>query len=312
MSRLDVDEVLFEYIVVAIHAVSLVLIRDDDSIQRPVYYVSKSLHEAEVCYLPLEKAILAIVHATRKLPYYFQSHTVVVLTQFPLKSMLQKFAEPSLEESVKELHMDGKLVGMIICKELPVWKVYVDGAANQRGSGVGLVLVSPEGLTFEKSLRLGFPATNNEAEYEVVLVGLGMVKKMGRKSVQMFSDSQLVVGQVIGTLEARDSRMQEYLTKVRYLRSKFDSFILTHVSKSANTQADSLATLATSSAQGLPRVILVEDLLKPARTSIDVVCIHQVRLGPSWMDPITSFLKSDVLPEDRSKVDKVRRKAPWF
>ncbi|XP_075665401.1 uncharacterized protein LOC142635071 [Castanea sativa] len=177
MSRPEVDKVLFQYIAVAIHAVSLVLIRDDDGIQRPVYYVSKSLHEAEVRYLPLEKAILAIVHAKRKHPHYFQSHTVVVLTQLPLKSVLRsadysEFAEPTLKESVKELHMDGKSVGMIMCKELPIWKVYVDGAANQRGSGVGLVLVSPEGLTFKKSLRLGFPATNNEAEYKAVLVGL--------------------------------------------------------------------------------------------------------------------------------------------
>ena len=80
MSRPEVDEVLFAYIAVAFHAVSLVLIRVDSDVQRPVYYVSKSLHEAEVRYLPLEKAILAVVHGTRKLPHYFQSHTVVVLT----------------------------------------------------------------------------------------------------------------------------------------------------------------------------------------------------------------------------------------
>ena len=64
MSSPEVDEVLFAYIAVASHAVSLVLIRDDNGIQRPVYYISKSLHEAEVRYLPLEKAILAVVHAT--------------------------------------------------------------------------------------------------------------------------------------------------------------------------------------------------------------------------------------------------------
>ena len=83
------DEVIFAYIVVASHAVSLVLVRVDSGVQRPIYYVSKSLHEAEVCYLPLENAIFAVVHATRKLPHYFQSHTVVVLTQFSLKSLLR-------------------------------------------------------------------------------------------------------------------------------------------------------------------------------------------------------------------------------
>ena len=89
MSSPVVDEVLFAYIAVALYAISFMLIRVDSGIQRPVYYVSKSLNEAEVCYLPLEKAILAVVHATRKLPHYFQAHTMVVLTQLPLKSILR-------------------------------------------------------------------------------------------------------------------------------------------------------------------------------------------------------------------------------
>ena len=89
MSSPVVDEVLFAYITVALYAISLVLIRVDGGIQRPVYYVSKSFNKTEVRYLPLEKAILVVVHATRKLPHYFQAHTVVVLTQLPLKSVLR-------------------------------------------------------------------------------------------------------------------------------------------------------------------------------------------------------------------------------
>ena len=89
MSSTEPDEVLFAYINMAPYAVSLVLIPIDCSVQRPVYYVSKSLHEAEVCYLPLEKTILAIVLDTRKLPHYFQAHAVVVLTQLPLKAILR-------------------------------------------------------------------------------------------------------------------------------------------------------------------------------------------------------------------------------
>ena len=89
MSSPEPDEVLFAYIAVAPYAVSLVLIRVDCGVQRSVYYVSKLLHEAEVQYLPLEKAIQAVVLGTRKLPHYFQAHTVVVLTQLPLKAILQ-------------------------------------------------------------------------------------------------------------------------------------------------------------------------------------------------------------------------------
>ena len=112
---------------------------------------------------------------------------------------------------------------------------------------MGLVLISPERITIEKSLRLDFSTTNNEAKYEALLEGMSMVQKLGRKAVNMFSDSKLIVGQVNGELEARDKRMQEYLDQAKCLRSNFDSFSLLHIPRSRNTHADSLATLATSS-----------------------------------------------------------------
>ena len=128
----------------------------------------------------------------------------------------------------------------------------MDGAVNQWGAGVGLVLVSPEKITIEKSLRLGFSATNNETEYEALLMGMVMVQKMGGRAVEMFSDSRLIVCQVKGELEAQDTRMQEYLGQVRRIQTKFESFDLSHIPRSGNTHVDSLATLATSSAQSLP------------------------------------------------------------
>ena len=151
MSSPKPDEILFAYIAMAPYAVSLVLIRVDCGVQWPVYYVSKTLHEAEVRYLSLEKAILAVVHGTRKLPHYFQAHTIVVLTQLPLKAILRnanytgrvakqgtilwvfnikymlytsikgqvlmnlvvEFTEPPMEELKPDENMNGKLVNMI-------------------------------------------------------------------------------------------------------------------------------------------------------------------------------------------------------
>ena len=350
MSSLVVDEVLFAYIAVALYAISLVLIQVDSGIQRPVYYVSKSLNEVKVRYLLLEKAILAVVHATRKLPHYFQAHTVVVLTQLPLKSVLRsadytgriakwgtilgafdieymprtsikgqiladlvaKFAECPEEMEGGSQKLDEGLIGVVSVQCPPLWKLYIDGAANQRRSGVGLVLVSPERITIEKSLRLNFSTINNEAEYEALLMGMMMVQKMGGKAVRVFSDSKLVVGQVRGDLEARDLRMQEYLCQIRIIQEEFEVFDLSHIPRSGNTHADSLATLATSSAQDLPRVVLVEDLYTHTSTYHGIPRIHQIKLGPSWMDSISLFLEKDVLPEEKSEANKVRRKAPWF
>ena len=150
MSSPKVDEVLFAYLAIASYAISFVLIRVDSGIQQPVYYVSKSLHEVDVRYLPLEKAILAVVHATRKLPHYFQAHTVVVLTQLLLKSILRsadyigriakwgtilgafdisqvladlvaEFVGLPEEAKVKQHGMDGKSVGRISTLDSSSW-----------------------------------------------------------------------------------------------------------------------------------------------------------------------------------------------
>ena len=130
---------------------------------------------------------------------------------------------------------------------------------------------------------------NNETKYEALLEGISMVQKLGGKTMNMFSDSRLVVGQVNGKLEARDERMKGYLSQVRHLQSHFDSFSLLHIPRSGNTHADSLATLTTSPAQSLPQVILVEDLYKPSVMKREVIHIHQVRVGPSWMNPLILF-----------------------
>ena len=135
---------------------------------------------------------------------------------------------------------------------------------------------------------------------------------MGGKAMKVFSDSKLVMGQVKGEQKARDMRMQEYLSQVKRLQSDFEFFNLTHISRSGNTHADSLATLATSSEQGLPRIILVEYLCKVDVVKKDMVRIHQVKVGPSLMDPIVSFLKDDTLPKEKSEAKKIRRKTPRF
>ena len=161
--------------------------------------------------------------------------------------MVAEFTEPKIEALLSDGNMDGKLVGTISQYCLPTWEVHVDGVSNQKGLGIGLVLMSPEKVIIEKSLRLDFSATNNETEYEALLKGMTMVQRMGGKSIKLFSNSRLVVFQVIGEFEVKDERTQGYLSQVKCMQSKFDSFDLLHVPKSGNAHADSLAMLATSS-----------------------------------------------------------------
>ncbi|XP_075655145.1 uncharacterized protein LOC142625353 [Castanea sativa] len=243
MSKPEKDEVLFDYISVASHVVSLVLIQVDDGIQRSVYYVSKSLHEAELRYLPLENVILAKADYIGRIAKWGMILGAFDIKYMPytsvksqvLADLVAKFDEPYIEEEGEKQNMDGKSVRVVSLQGSLPWKVYVDSAANQRGFEVKLIM------------------------------------KTEGKALEIFSDSRLVVGQVEGELEARDPRMQNYLRQVRHLRSGFKSFVLQQIPRRKNTHTDSLVTLATSSAQGLPRVILVEDLCKPAKVKKDAV-----------------------------------------
>ena len=90
---------------------------------------------------------------------------------------------------------------------------------SEKRAGVGIVLVTLEKLIMEKLLRLGFSATNNEAEYETLLTRVAMVRLLGGEMVELYLDSRLIVGQVNGDFEARDERMQKYLVKVQSARA---------------------------------------------------------------------------------------------
>ena len=130
--------------------------------------------------------------------------------------------------------------------------------------------------------------------------------------MKVFSNSKLVVGQVKGDLEACDLRMQEYLCQIRSIQAKFEVFDLSHIPRGGNTHVDFFATLATSSTQDLPRVVLVEDLSTLTLIHQGMPRIHRINLGLSWMDSISLFLEKDILPKEKSEVEKVRRKAPRF
>ena len=135
--------------------------------------------------------------------------------------------------------------------DLPIWKMFVDRAANTQGSGAGLILTSPEGINIEYALRFGFQASNNEAEYEAVIAGLSLSHSMEVDQLEVCSDSQLVVKQIEDTYEAKGEKMILYLKKVRELLRKFVLVQVRHIPRAENSRADALAKLATASQEDL-------------------------------------------------------------
>ena len=193
-----------------------------------------------------------------------------------------------------------------------VWQLFVDGMTNEKGSRIGIVMISPDGITLEKSLRLGFSSINNKAKYKALLAGVIAMQKLGSRVVRAYCDSKLIIGQVQGDFKAKDPRMLWYLNQVKRLSGGFLYFTFEQVPQSKNSHVDSLATLATASRENLPRIILMEDYALPTYDVPAPMGIHFTQVGPSWMDPLFTFLRNGILPEDKTEAKKVHRKVPRF
>uniref|UniRef100_A0A2N9I023 Uncharacterized protein n=1 Tax=Fagus sylvatica TaxID=28930 RepID=A0A2N9I023_FAGSY len=337
-------EPLFLYLAVSEHAVSAVLIRETNEGQRPVFFVSKTMDETESRYLPLEKAALALIQAAKKLPHYFQASTVTVLTDLPLKMLMhssdfsgritrwgvhlgslgveykprtsikgQVLADFVAEFQGKEASTESNYTpSPCVIGDSSEWKLFVDGASNMKGAGAGAVLVSPEGLILEQAVRLGFLASNNEAEYEALLIGLRSALRLGADRLQVFCDSQLVVNHISGEYSARDERMMTYLSITKSLLSKFESVQVEQVRREYNSHADILAKLATALESDLHRSVTVEVLSAPSTLidTVDRVC--GTNMEPSWMDPLIAYLRDNCLPQDPKAANVIKRKAPRY
>ena len=127
----------------------------------------------------------------------------------------------------------------------PVWKLFIDGSTNQEGSGIGIVLKSSKQEKVLKALRLEFPVSNNEAKYEALLTGLKMARELDVKAIHVFCDSKLVSAQVNTEFQAREPRMAAYLQLVQSMISCFDSFEITHIPRTENSEAVRLARIGS-------------------------------------------------------------------
>ena len=181
----------------------------------------------------MEKLAFALVTAARKLKPYFQAHTVVVLTDRPLRRAmsnpdaagrlalwaieLSKFdIQYRLQTAIKRQVIANFIAEFTHDKdkgaeESPQWSVHTDGSSNRQAEGADVVLLSPEGDVVEFMIRLDFPTTNNEVEYEVLVVGLDLTRATGATSVVIYCDSQVITNQVNGNYECNGERMKRYL-----------------------------------------------------------------------------------------------------
>ena len=295
-------ELLTLYLVVSDFSTSAVLVRDKELVQHPVYYYSRALRGAEERYPRMEKLILALVTAARKLRPYFQTHTIKVPIEYPIKQVLHKpetfgrLMKWAIELSEFDIRYRPKtaIKGQILADfvmefalaepakdaqtttDLSTWELFVDGASNVQGSGAGLILTSPEGIDIEYALRFGFHTSNNEAEYEAVIAGLNLAHSLEVDQLEVYNDSQLVVRQIEDTYEAKSERMILYLRKVRDLLKKFVLVQIKHVPRAENSRA------------------------------------AQVGSKPTWMEPIWDYIIDRSLPDNPKEAAIIRARSTRF
>ncbi|GKU93117.1 hypothetical protein SLEP1_g6745 [Rubroshorea leprosula] len=260
-------ELLYLYLGISDEAISLVMVREEARQQKPIYYISSVLHGAELRYPIAEKAALVVVTSARKLRPYFQSHPIIVLTDQPLKQILQKpecsgrlikwaveLGEFKITFQQRSAIRAQALANFIVeCTPCPStsnpesneWTLYVDGASSSRGSGAGALLIGPEGYRSVHALKFNFDATNNVVEYEALLLGLQLALELKISAIQIYSDTQLVVNQINSICEVVDPVMVKYVALVADLKCKFQKFCLSKIPRVENEQADLLSKFAS-------------------------------------------------------------------
>ncbi|XP_024015916.1 uncharacterized protein LOC112089172 [Eutrema salsugineum] len=317
LSKPETGETLYLYIEILEFAVSSVLVREDRGEQKPIFYISKSLDGLEYRYPTLEKFAFAVVISAKKLRPYFQSFSIVVLTDYPLRTFLHspsqsgRLAKWAIELSECNIEYRGRtatksqvLADFLVklppelVKANPViqpWILHADGSSSHKGSGVGIRLKSPEGEVFEQSFHLGFPASNNEAEYEALIAGLRLAKGIGAEHVHAYCDSQLVANQFHGEYEAKNDRMDAYLKILKDVASEFSTFELTKIPRDENATADALAALATNSDPDLRRTIPIAAIerssIEPAPNCNIITRRRDYEAQPNLAPPLTRKTK---------------------
>ncbi|XP_057745163.1 uncharacterized protein LOC130963029 [Arachis stenosperma] len=300
---------------------------DENGNERVIYYLSHVLNDVESRYSPIEKLCLALYFSCLKLKYYLIPRNVYIISKFDvLKYMLSspilhgrlgkwmlaltKFSVHFIPaRAVKGqvladflvdhpcIDIDENLLSFI---GLVPWKLYFDGSCHKGGVAIGILIISPSGEPSKFLFELNYSCSNNEAEYEALIMGLELLLERGVKNVEIFGDSQLVVRQVSFEYRCVSENLRKYFNVATELLSKFDSVIVRHVPRELNQEANELAQIASRykiKPSTLEKLVRIKDIFMPLRER-EVLSLE--KLDPEdWRVPIVEYLKNPSLSVDR-------------
>ena len=193
-------------------------------------------------------------------------------------------------------------------EESPLWSIYTDGSSNRLTGKAGIVLLSPEGDAIECMVRLDFPATNNELEYEALIAGLDLAKAEGAARVVIYCDSQVITNQVNGDYECKGERMKKYLDQVKARIDDLEAKIV-QIPRGENERADRLAKAASAEHMVIPGNVLSFVQLSPL---IDPSNVQEICSDSSWTTLLVSYLRDGILPDGKEAARKLKVQAARF
>ncbi|KAG9458315.1 hypothetical protein H6P81_002823 [Aristolochia fimbriata] len=277
-----VDKPLLMYIAAQEKSVGALLAQcDEDNKEHSLYYLSRTLVGAELNYTPIEKTCLALVFAVQKLRHYLLAHSTKLISRAdPLKYIMlrpilsSRLAKWALLLSKFEIDfvpqraIKGQALAnfladhpipteweiseefpdeeIFLVEILPPWEMYFDGAARRSGAGAGVLFISPNKDLLPYSFVLTQTCSNNEAEYQAILLGLGMAVEMKLQQLHIYDDSALVFKQLSGEFEVKKLEVEPLWRYAGELLAQIPEVSLHHVPRSENGPADALAGIAAS------------------------------------------------------------------
>jgi ribonuclease HI len=237
-----------------------------DSMERVVFYLSRRMLDTETRYHKIEKLCLCLFFTCTKLQHILLFVEIIIICKSDvinhmlsspmLKGRLGKWMFALSEFNIwyqPAKAVKGQALADLIAERINInvatvsvraWDMYFDGSACEDGCGVGIVLVSPRGVTYSFSIGLPAPCTNNLAEYEVVCRGMELLLEAGAEAVEVFGDSKLVISQLTEEYKCESEllfplwmRCHELMTQFRYINFYW-------IPRSQNAEANDLAQKA--------------------------------------------------------------------
>ncbi|GKV11259.1 hypothetical protein SLEP1_g22525 [Rubroshorea leprosula] len=321
---------LLLYIFAADESIGCLLAQENNNKQeQAVYYLSRALNPTEVKYSSVEKLYLALFFAAIKLRHYLLYSEVFVvsktdvikymlsrpllrgrigkwilaLTEFNLRYLPQKavkgqaLANFLADHPCLDINVDEDKGINLFSIDLVPWRLIFDGSSTDQAFGAGIIIVSSDGIKTQWCFQLDFECTNNQAEYEALVIGLELLVELNVPSVEIVGDSQLVLKQLSGEYKCTSMVLSPYFATAIQLLEEFDDVSLKHIHRNMNIEANELAQIASSvkMPEGiLEKVIVIEKRILPSihQRGVTVEACSLDVTPTDWRHPIIEHLRN--------------------